>query len=72
MSNLKSKELNTIPDKLIKEEKLSLNIKLNDIKSKFIIKRIFSLLKEKKKLDLIKYNKNIQTILGINIEHYKK
>jgi len=48
MSNLKSKELNTIPDKLIKEEKLSLNIKLNDIKSKFIIKRIFQLLKEKK------------------------
>ncbi len=59
MSNLKSKEINTITDKLIKEEKLSLNIKLNDIKSKFTIKRIFSLLKEKKKLDLIKYNKNV-------------
>jgi len=53
MPNIKSKELNTIPEKIIKEEKLSLNIKLNDIKSKFIIKRIFSLLKEKKKLDLI-------------------
>ena len=43
-----------------------------EIKSFYIIKEIFSNLKEKKKLDLIIYNKSIQKLMGYNIDYYKK
>ena len=42
------------------------------IKSHYIIKTILSLLNEKKKLNMIIYNKMIQHKLGIDIENYKK
>ena len=42
------------------------------IKSLLIFKNIISFLDDKIKLDIIIYNKNIQNILGINIENYKK
>ena len=42
------------------------------IKSVFILrKKIFNFLNEKKKLIIIKYNKNIQERMYININHYK-
>ena len=41
------------------------------IKSHYIIKTILSLLNEKKKLNMIIYNKMIQHKLGIDIENYK-
>ena len=44
---------------------------LNNIKSIFLIKMIFSNSEEKPKLELIKYNKNLQKILNINIINYK-
>ena len=44
---------------------------IESIKSLFIIKNIFSFLKECSKLNLIIYNKKFQTKLGIDIEYYK-
>ena len=42
------------------------------VKSKYIQELIFSFLDEKNKLDLIKYNKEIQKLLEINIDIYKE
>ena len=44
---------------------------IEKIKSKFILKKILSLLWEHKKLDLIIYNKQLQNKLFINLENYK-
>ena len=45
---------------------------IESIKSLYIIKNLFSFLYEKQKLKLIAYNKHIQNMLGIDINHYKK
>ena len=45
---------------------------LGDIKSSYNIKEIFLFLNEEQKLNLIIYNKEIQRILGIDINTYKK
>ena len=47
-------------------------IKLENIKSSYIIKRILSFCREAFNLNLIKYNKYFQSLLSINIENYKK
>ena len=44
---------------------------LDIIKSVYILKINFSLLNDKRKLKLIKYNKNLQSKININITHYK-
>ena len=43
---------------------------LTNIKSSFILKQFLSFLNEKRKLELVKYNKNFQNILDINIINY--
>ena len=43
---------------------------LENIKSKIILKRIFDNLCKKKKLNIIKYNKNIQNRLNLDINDY--
>ena len=43
---------------------------LNNIKGKLILKIIFSNLKKRKKLNIIKYNKRIQNLLSIGFENY--
>ena len=45
---------------------------LESIKSLYILKRVFSFLPEKEKLNLIIYNKQIQKTLDIDIEEYIK
>ena len=42
------------------------------IKSKYILKQIFDILQEFKMLNIIRYNKNLQKLLNITIEDYKK
>ena len=44
---------------------------LKNIKSKYIMIFIYSHLEEKRKLEIIKYNKNIQNILDIKLINYK-
>ena len=46
--------------------------KISNIKSPFILKKIFSILYITKKLDLIIYNKKIQNQLFIGLDDYKK
>ena len=43
---------------------------LENIKSRYILKNLFSFLNENKKLKLIKYNKNLQKTLNINLITY--
>ena len=44
---------------------------LNNVKSKFIIEKIFRNLKNKRKLNIIKYNKIIKAKLNINKEDFE-
>ena len=44
---------------------------LYDIKSKYLIEIVFSALNAKIKLELAKYNKNLQNIMNINLINYK-
>ena len=46
--------------------------KIKNIKSRFILKKIFDNLETKKKLSLIKLNKNIMERLNINIKDYNE
>ena len=43
----------------------------NSVKSFYIIEKIFSILSEKKKLNMIIYNKKLQKKFNINIDNYK-
>ena len=47
------------------------NNSLKNIKSKYILKEIFDNLEYKKLLEIIKYNKNFQLKLNIEINDYK-
>jgi hypothetical protein len=44
---------------------------LKDIKSAYILKKIFSLLYKKQALKIIMYNKELQEILAVDIQDYK-
>ena len=44
---------------------------LENIKSTYIMKILFSYLNDSRKLKLIKYNKNFQRKININLEIYK-
>ena len=59
----------SLEDKEIKDDS-HLNL-IRKVKSKYIIENIFSFLEEKIELKMIIYNKNIQNLLGINIDNYK-
>ena len=44
---------------------------VENINSEFFIEKLFFYVDERTKLKTIKYNKNLQTILDINLIHYK-
>ena len=48
------------------------NTNINLIKSKIIIRKVFSYLTARKKCDFIKYNNKLKNIFGYNTEDYKK
>ena len=55
------------------EDKIDNSISLiKSVKSIYIIKKILFNLDEKKKLDILKYSKNIQKQIGIDLEYFKK
>ena len=45
---------------------------LNDIKNKFILKKIFNNIEKKRILHIIQFNKNLQNKLSITLDDYKK
>ena len=47
-------------------------INLNDIKNKYILKKIFGNIQKIKYLNIIRYNKNIQNRLDVDINVYKE
>ena len=56
----------------LKGNQLKLKDKFNDIRSSYILQMIFDILRKKKSLYIIKYNKNIQNRLNISIKDYKE
>ena len=44
---------------------------LKKIKSIFFLRKVFNYLDEKRKLNVIKYNKNLQNLINVNIINYK-
>ena len=46
--------------------------KLNDIRNKYILQKIFDLIYKNNSLNIIRYNKAIQNKLDINIDTYKE
>ncbi len=44
---------------------------LEKIKSKYLVQNIFSMLNERRKFKLVKYNKNLQNDLDIDLIDYK-
>ena len=58
--------------KILNIKNIESKINYRDIKSSFTIKRIFSFLKEKEKLNIIIYNKKFQKLCLIDIEDYKQ
>jgi len=52
--------------------KTKLKINIRDIKSSFMIKKLFSFLNEKQKLIMIMYNLKLQKLFSFEIGDYKK
>ena len=46
--------------------------KFENLKNNYLLQKIFDNLKRKKLLKIIKYNKNIQKIINLNINDYKE
>ena len=71
--NIETKKLDEINilEKTGENSDKSLNLKTS-VKSKFILKKIFLILDEKKKLLLLRYNKYYQKLMVINIEKYQE
>ena len=44
---------------------------LDNVKSKYIVKEIFEIIKNKRKLNIIKYNKKIKIKLDINKKDFE-
>ena len=54
----------------VKKRKSKVNLKC--IKSSYIFKNIYDILNKKESLEIVKYNKNMQKRLNLNIKDYKK
>ena len=55
-----------------KSNNIKVNGNLDNVKSKFILKKIIALIQEKKFMKIIQYNKNMQHRLNISNIDYKK
>jgi len=64
-------------DNLVSKEKVEINqmkskIKYEKLKSDYFLQKLFNNVERKRKLDIIKYNKNIKKKIDININDYKE
>ena len=66
------KEIKTDKNINKQEKKIESIADYKNIKSKYIFKNILKFLSERKLLNIIKHNKNIQKILNINEKYYKE
>jgi len=57
---------------MVELENIKYKINNRDIKSSYIIKRVFSFLNEKQKLNMIIYNKELPKICLVDIKDYQK
>ena len=48
------------------------NANLINIKSRYILSKIYANMEQKKKLNIVKYNKQIQNKLNLNIKDYEE
>ena len=48
------------------------NLILENIKSRYILSKIYDNMTKKKKLEIVKYNKRIQNRLNLDIKDYKE
>ena len=71
MNKLEEMSKKTENEAMKNEEKDKIVNLIKSIKSNIIMKKLFSNLNDIKKLNIIKYNKNIQNQLEINLEDYK-
>ena len=62
-------------ENIIKEENIkqikTTKFPFSNLKSDYILKKIFIILKKTKSLDILKHNKKLQKRLNININNYK-
>ena len=58
--------------KILEINQIKLIDKLKNIKSKFILEKIFNNFKKKKLLDFIKYNKKLKKRINMNVNDYKE
>ena len=45
---------------------------IDNIKSRYILSKIYDIMPKKKKLDIVKYNKRIQNRLNLSVKDYKE
>ena len=69
---MNSPNLSNIKDVTVKLSKTKSKDLFEKTKSNFFLQKLFDFLTKKKLLNLIKYNKNIQKRINININDYKE
>jgi len=65
-SNNASKENNK------ENESAKTNLIIENIKSRYILSKIYDNIPKRKNLEIVKYNKKIQNRLNLNIKNYKE
>jgi len=69
---MESKKASNKTEEKEQSKKINSNNQLKKIRSNFILKIFFGYINKRNSLEIIKYNKNIQKRINININHYKE
>ena len=68
---MESKDTTSKLNRKEQSKTINSNNMLNNLKSDYFIRKLFEYMSKKKSLETIKYNKNIQKRMDININDYK-
>ena len=63
---------NSLRENNKENESVKSNPIIENIKSKYILMKIYDIMTQKKKLEIVKYNKKIQNRLNVGIKDYKE
>ena len=69
---MESKKASNKTEEKEQSKKINSNNQLKKIRSNFILKIFFGYINKRNSLEIIKYSKNIQKRINININHYKE